>query len=174
MKENFFNTTSLGKIALGLIIGLGIVSTSKILNGEYAFFNSTWPALVGIIVATHFLIIAQAESHAEKIAKNIHPNHWLAGLLRISIAFALCNLVHAYHYNIHKVLLLTAFNLFYFGPVFSINLNERRSLPAFYLGKDGKHQSFIDQIFNGLKYGGELLVLLEVIGMFIAAYLYLK
>lgn len=174
MKDNFFNTSSLAKIALGLIIGLGIVSTSTILNGPYAFFNSTWPALVGTIVATHFLIIAQAEVHANKIKANISPIHWAAGVLRVIVAFAICSLFQAYHYNLVKVCVLTLFSIFYFGPVFSINLNERRNLPKFYLGKDGKSASAIDSLFNGYKYGGELLILIELIGMIVSGCIYLK
>lgn len=165
--------SSIPKIGLGLILGFAIVSTSKVLNHPYGFFDSLWPALLAILIATYYLIVAQAEVHAQKFKNNIRINHTGATLLRVTISFVLCAVYHLYYQNMMKVLDLCLFNIFFFGIVFNYSINKLRDLPTFYLGKDGKKSSFIDSIFNNFRYGGELLFLIEVIGMIGTGWIYL-
>jgi hypothetical protein len=157
---------------LFFILGIGIASTSRILNDPYGFFDSLWPGLVGFMVATASLIITHARAHAAKFQVGIYINHTNAWLIRGAIGISIACLIHAYYFHINKVAELCCFGMFYFGLFFDTALNHYRSLPLDYINS-GANGSFIDQIF-AFKGGRELLVTLEVIGFVLTLIYYIK
>lgn len=156
-----------------LILGIGIASTSTILNGDYAFFNSLWPGLIGIVVSTTGLIHQQAIVHAEQIEEGRPIIHWKASLLRFIVILVLCIIFHVYYFHITKIIDLMLFSFCWFGLLFNPILNYKRELPFFYLAKGTDHPALLDRMFRNFKYGGEILFGLELVALIITGYIYL-
>ncbi len=154
-----------------IIIGIGIMSTSKILNGEYALFNSYLPGLLGFMVASSGLIQNQAQAHADKIDRDVRPIHWKATILRAVVSVALCCLLHLAHWNLLKIGDMLLFSIPWIGLCFNFELNIARHLPMFYLTKEKKHAAWTDRLFN-FKHGGEVLALLQILAMVFIGYIY--
>ena len=132
--------------SIPLIIGIGIFSTSTILNDPHGWFNSLWPAVVGIAVGTFNLIRAHAFHHAEIIKSGRYPNHTLSWLARAVFAIGLVSLAHAYHFDLQKELWLLLFCATYFGLIFTIYLNDYRRKELFYIGH-GPKAAIIDRVY---------------------------
>jgi len=160
-------------IALFFILGTGIASTSTVIN-NVGFFDSLWPALVGLMVMTFQLIRFQAFKHSEKIKKGAWPTHWKANIVRGVVLLAFTCLLHAYSFDRTKVALLFTFGLFWMGIVFNWSLNLFRGLHPFYVGKNDHKDALTDRMFSSFRYGGEMLFLTEGIGMIITGYYYLR
>lgn len=158
---------------IGFIIGIAIMSTSKVLNPGSGYFDNLAPGLVGFCVMTFYLIKLQALKHSEKIKKGVYPRHWKANILRAIVLLAICCLIHAYAFDWIRVLRLAIFGLFWLGIVFNFSLNDYRGLPAFYTGKDDKRDALTDILFSKLKYGGEILFLLSAVAAIYMGYVYL-
>lgn len=166
---------TLPQIATGFIAGMGLVATSQVLNDGTGFFNSLWPALVGICSASYYMIDFQARMHAEKIEKGIYPTHWKAWLLRVSVAIAIASMFHAYYFIPVKVIDLALFSAGWCGIVFDFRLNIYRDKALFYVGApDKKKDGLMERIFRRWRFGGLLLFVLELIWMGIWGYVYLQ
>lgn len=156
---------------LFFILGIGIASTSRILNDPYGFFNSLWPGLVGFMIATGSLIITQARAHAAKFQVGIYINHTNAWLIRGVVGAAIACLLHAYYFHLDKIVALCMFGMFYCGLLFDIALNHYRSLPLDYINS-GENGSYIDKLFS-FKGGKDLLLLLELLGFVLSSIYYI-
>lgn len=165
------------RIVFFLIIGVGgIASTSKVLNGSYAFFDSLWPGLLGLMVAGWPWIELNAAKHAEKIARNEYPVHWKSWLLRAAIGLALCSLIHVFYFRVNKVIELALFGACYFGAVFNVKLNLKRGLPALYVGNpDKKRDSLMEKFFRRFgRFGGLAQQVTLLALMWLCGWIYLK
>lgn len=165
---------TLGKLAAGVILGLGIVCTSKTLNGPYAFFEGTWPALIAICVMSYPLIELHAIYHTDKIKRGIWITHWKANVLRTLVGAAMVSLIHVFYFNLLKEAWLFAYAAFWFGIVFNLRLNKHRKLEPFYVGINDKKDGVTDRIFTNMPYGGVVLFVLELSGMGLSGWMYLK
>lgn len=162
------------KIGTALVLGFGIASTSIPLNDHYAFFNSLWPGLVGMCVASFYLIDLNAALHQKMIQQHRWPRHWRVNIIRALVAMALVSAMHAYAFDWLRIAYMLAFCACWFGMVFNHNLNKRRDLHPLYVGKPDKHDGLIDTIFYYIPNGGLWLLIVEVAGMIVSGYLYLK
>lgn len=172
--------SSMIKISLFFIIGIGIASLSSILNHneygpEYAPFDSLWPGLLGFVVATYYLIDAQAYFHSKRTKIEQPINHWGANLLRGVVSLAVISLLHAFYWHWALVLTLMIFAAGYIGLVFNIRYNSYRGHPWDYISPtDEKNNSNTDKLFNNSKWGGRLLMGIEIIVLIITSYIYLS
>lgn len=175
MKITLPKITGLPRIATFFILGVGIASTSKILNDDRAFFDSLWPALVAICVGGYGLIEYHAKVHADKIEDGKYPSHWSSWLLRAAVTLLIVLLYHAYYFEPVKIADLCFFTAGWIGIVFNYKLNLFRGLPWDYVGlPDKKKDGMIEKIFRRWKHGGKLLLVLEVIWMGFWGWLYLR
>ena len=159
-----------------LLVGFLVVSLSYPIgwaSDTYAQIKGIWPVPAGLMIMTYYLIRIEADLHAQLFEEGVQVNHPKAWLIRVAVSLFLCSVIHAYYWHWAAVLTLMLFSMFWFGLAFNLTLNRKRSLPAFYIGKDWKQDSLIDSIFNNLKYGGEILFVLELIGFIVTSYVYL-
>jgi|SRR6478736_788196 len=179
MKIFTLKTGNIVNASIFFILGLGLASTSTILNHnpygpEYAFFNSLWPGLVGLMMMSYYIIDLHAQYHAWLMeVKKKKPNHLEAWIFRAILGIGFCFLIHAYYHNFQKLTWLLLFTPFWFLLVFNPRLNKYRELPFFYIAKkdDG---SWLDGIFNNSKWGGEILYGISIVAALFCAYMYIK
>lgn len=169
------NQVNLSRVAVGFILGIAIMSTSKILNMGFGYFDSLWPGVVGACTMTYFMIIAHAERHSNLVKKGVWPTHWKENLLiRIPVGIAISCLINAYHFHWVSVLDMFLMLCFYFGVIFNFSYNDKMGHHPFYIGKDDHKDSLIDTIFSKLgPDGGVYLFILELAGFAICARLYM-
>lgn len=171
--------SSMIKIGFAFIVGLGIASLSSILNHndygmEYAPFHSLWPGLLGFVVATYYLIDAQAYFHSERTKKELKINHLGANILRGAVAGVVISILHAFYWHWASILTMLIFSAGYIGLVFNIRYNSYMGHAWDYISPtDDKPNSDTDKIFNDSKWGGRILMGIEVIVLGITTYLYL-
>lgn len=132
--------------SIPLIVGIGIFSTSTILNDPHGFFDSLWPAVVGIAVGTFNIIRAHAMDHANMIKKGIYPPHKAAWIVRALFGIGLVSLAHAYHFDWQKELWLLIFCSMYFGLVFTFHINKYLNKEIFWIGH-GPKAAIIDRVY---------------------------
>lgn len=173
---------SLPKLAIGIILGLGIASLSTKLNDKYYDWqpDSYWPGLVGFIVFNFYILGLQALIHVSKPS----VNHFGANVERAVFATVSALVIHGYDFQLDKIILLIAFAVPWFGLVFNLWFNYLKQLPITYLGgSEGKKSALVDRIFSKIKLkvkgrtiniGGEVLILVELILCVIIAKAYLS
>ena len=170
---------TLGKISLLLFASVGIAFTSYDLLVDPAYhygiqvIQGQWPALIAICVATYPIMDVQAEVHARKIARNQYITHWGAWLFRACIGICLASLYHCFNYDIWKVIQLSLFDAGWMGIVFDFRLNKHRGKEPLYVGKkDKKKDSLRERIFRRWRWGGMLLLILEIAWMVVWGWIY--
>lgn len=158
-------------LVLPFIFGIGMVSTSTILNDGFGFFDSLWPSIPAMCLISFPLIEWQAIVHARKIRYAISPRHFFAGLLRGTVSLAIACLIHAYYFVPVKILWLMIFSAFWFGLIFNWQINHYLGKHPLYIGKN----ALVDKLFRKLgKHGGKWLIGFEIIGMAISAWFYIS
>lgn len=148
----------LALMSLALIVGLAIVSTSQIVNGDYGFFTGTWPIILG---ATFFMILGaygnaiydawqidliRAKTPSDQKVQTLkHPKRFLLRAFAAAV-FSMA----VYREFSFEWIMLTVYQGSVFWLFFDPFLSVKRGLDWHYLSV-WYRSSWLDRIFKGRK-----------------------
>lgn len=174
MKTILYNPLSSG--FMGFIIGMSLISTSTMINGDVGWINSAIPIAVGLVFTATWWTWLHAYHEAILIGKGIRPNHTIRALQR-TFAGAFLSFIPAWYLNnpiiatITGTILCLSLCYLFFDPL----LNEYRNIWIFYVSDEPK-AAWSDRMWRKIpgKFRPITMVLTKLIILVLATILYYK